>query len=71
LECTLVSDLTEHHTVGLQCPTCGRDTPKTIDWLKAHDRFVCEHCGRTVFVDKDDLVLEVHRVEDAARRLGL
>ncbi len=45
-----MSNLLDDVTLGLDCPSCGHENPRTIGWIKAHDSYTCEECGEIVFL---------------------
>ena len=59
----------DKHELSLPCSHCGRETKKSIGWLKGHREFICP-CGVTVF-KADELIKgigEADRAIDQFRR---
>lgn len=44
--------------VTVTCPGCGHETEKTISWLKANDKMVCEGCGNPVSIENNEALRE-------------
>jgi transposase-like protein len=45
--------LFDNDSVEIVCSRCGMTTPKTIEWLRANDRFICSACNFDVNLDRD------------------
>lgn len=58
----------ENETINITCGNCSRDTPKTIRWLKTHDRFTCS-CGTVVTIDSRDLNAKISDIEKRFKNL--
>ena len=51
--------------VAIPCPNCGHKTEKTVQWLKARNKFTCAECSRIVEVDRDQFLAEIKRADQA------
>lgn len=51
--------------VGIPCPKCGHETEKTVAWIKSNDEFICEDCGSTVTVEKENLISGLKEVDES------
>ena len=38
------------------CAGCGRNTGKTIGWLKVHDEFTCTGCGQPMALQTEEFL---------------
>jgi hypothetical protein len=59
----------DRHTFDVACAGCKIKNPKTLGWLKLHNQFVCEGCGRNVDIDKYRFTAGVDRIDKAFRKL--
>lgn len=60
--------LFDHQRIGIPCD-CGRETKKSIAWLKSHKQFTCL-CGTVIHLKADHLLGVVRDVERGFARLG-
>lgn len=49
--------------IPILCQECGKETAKTIAWVKGHKEFACPGCGATIRVQSDQFRREVAKVE--------
>jgi len=40
-------------SVEIVCSRCGMTTPKTTEWLRANDRYICPACNFDFNLDRD------------------
>jgi predicted RNA-binding Zn-ribbon protein involved in translation (DUF1610 family) len=45
------------------CPRCGMTTPKTIEWLRANDQYICSACNFEVNLNRDKQLAALDRSE--------
>lgn len=50
--------------IGIPCGNCGRETEKTVTWLKHNAEFTCA-CGTLVKVDASQFNREMQKVDKA------
>lgn len=55
----------DSYAVELRCPDCGRRIAKTIGWLKLRRSLNCTSCGTLVKIDKESLLADVAKAEQA------
>lgn len=64
----------DNATISIPCPSCGKESQKTIGWLKAHDHFTCTACDQTITLEKEQLLSGLKSAEkslaDFRRSLG-
>ena len=56
--------LFDDQTVPIKCPNCGYETPKSIVWLKAHNKFACP-CGTIIEIDAGQFRGEIAKADRA------
>ncbi len=56
-------------TLNIPCPHCGKETKKTIGWLKRNQEMPCSACRETFGLDTKELRTEIDRVDRAVRDL--
>lgn len=39
--------------IGIPCPSCGKETAKSVAWLKSHKQMTCTACGTTFDIDAE------------------
>lgn len=39
--------------IGIICPSCGKETVKTVAWLQSHKQMTCPACGMPFDIDAD------------------
>jgi DNA-directed RNA polymerase subunit RPC12/RpoP len=49
--------------VEIVCSRCGMTTPKTIEWLRANDHYVCPACNFDINLDRDKQLAGFKRSE--------
>ena len=59
----------DRHTFDVACPGCKIKNPKTLGWLKAHNQFICEGCGKNIDIDKSRFAAGVDQIDKAFRDL--
>jgi transposase-like protein len=45
----------DRHSFDVACPGCKIKNPKTLGWLKAHNQFICEGCGKNIDIEKTSI----------------
>jgi transposase-like protein len=45
-------------SIEIPCPRCHQTTPKTVDWIRANDRYACAGCNAQIVVDQDTLLAQ-------------
>ena len=48
--------------IAISCRKCGRDTRKSIAWVKANEQFTCV-CGTNFALDDDEFVRGLADIE--------
>lgn len=60
--------------IDVPCPSCGKETSKTISWLKSHKEITCGRCNTTFEVDttkfEKDLRAAEKQVADFKRKMS-
>jgi transposase-like protein len=59
----------DRHSFDVACPGCKIKNPKTLGWLKAHNQFICEGCGKNIDIDKSRFTAGVDQLDKAFRNL--
>lgn len=57
-------------SLDIPCPQCDHKTAKTFGWIKAHTDFTCVGCGRTITLDRDQILGELRKAEKSISNLG-
>ena len=57
------SRMFDDDTIELVCPRCAQTTPKTVEWLRVNDRYICPACSFEVILDRDKQVPGLDRPE--------
>jgi hypothetical protein len=60
----------DRDTFVVACPGCKIKHPKTLGWLKAHDQFICERCGRNININKSRFTNLMHQIDKAVWNLA-
>ena len=55
----------DRHTFDVACPGCKIKNAKTLGWLKAHNQFICEGCGKNIDIDKSRFAAGVDQIDKA------
>ena len=55
----------DRDTFVVACPGCRIKNPKTLGWLKAHNQFICEGCGKNINIDKSHFAALMHQIDTA------
>lgn len=56
--------------IALACPQCGRETKKTIAWVKANNHLTCPGCGERIKIDKTKLLRGLEKADKALADLS-
>ena len=59
----------DEQKIAIPCPGCGKKNEKSIGWVKANDQMTCSGCGRTVHLERDQLLAGVKGAEDQIAQL--
>jgi transposase-like protein len=51
----------DDQSIEISCARCGRTSPKTIAWRRAHDRFTCGACNSEIVLERAELPTELSR----------
>lgn len=58
----------DQQTIEIPCSNCGKNTKKTVGWLKTNKSFVC-HCGTTINLNASNLLRELKEAERSLNKL--
>jgi transposase-like protein len=50
--------LFDDQSIEITCPRCHQTAPKTVDWIRANDRYACAGCNAEIIVDQDTLLAQ-------------
>src|SRR5574343_305616 len=53
-----------HSQISIPCKSCGRETKKTIGWIKDHTEFTCA-CGTVIRLDTSQFKADITKVDRA------
>ena len=59
----------DRRSFDVACPGCKIKNAKTLGWLKAHNQFICEGCGKNIDIDKSRFTAGVDQIDKAFRNL--
>ena len=59
-----MSGIFDSEKLAITCKNCGRETKKTIAWLKTHDQFTCK-CGTLTRLDKSEFTGNLRKADEA------
>ncbi len=45
--------LFDDDSAEIACPRCAMTTPKTVEWLRANDRYTCSACNLEVDLNRE------------------
>jgi hypothetical protein len=63
-----MSGLFDDAEIPIPCPKCGRETQKSVGWIKSNDEFTCD-CGQVIRLEADDFRRGIEESEDALEDL--
>jgi ribosomal protein S27E len=59
------SSIFDDQTLDIPCPGCNYVKQLTVVWIKAHEEYTCDGCGKTVGLDKAGLLEGLKEADDA------
>ena len=55
----------ESAEIRVPCPGCGHKSVKSLAWLKANDQFICDGCGKSVTLDREQFRAGLDKVDQS------
>jgi transposase-like protein len=59
----------ESQEIGVTCPRCSAETPRTIGWMLANSTLTCPQCTAVIELDTKKLHAAVAKLEQTAVQL--
>lgn len=61
----MAKSILDDASIDIPCPQCGKETSKSIGWIKANQEFACPGCGNTIRLDSEAAIRELQKADNA------